>query len=196
RARMNAGQTADEIVNAVEPDPELATRPYLRATYDHPKFIVRNLLRLWGGGWNGNAADLLPSTSASQAAEIGDLAGAAERLGAEGGGGRAGGGGRCAARVAPRGGGDARGARGPGGAGAQARRLCPPARGGRGADGARHLPRGDAGRADRPGRGGHSQHRPRYGVRGQRPGLSSVSVAGPPRRAPPAAARPAPPSPC
>src|SRR5215468_3661429 len=84
RARMNAGQTADEIVHAVEPDPELATRPFLRATYDHPKFIVRNLLRLWGGWWNGNAADLLPSAPAVQATEIAHLAGGVERLVARG----------------------------------------------------------------------------------------------------------------
>ena len=51
--RLNAGQTPEEIFHAVEPDPELATRPFLQANYDHPKFIVRNLLRLWGGWWMG-----------------------------------------------------------------------------------------------------------------------------------------------
>jgi len=84
RARMNAGETAEEIIHAVEPDPELASRPFLGATYDHPKFIVRNLLRLWGGWWNGNAADLLPSTPAGQATEIAHLAGGVERLVARG----------------------------------------------------------------------------------------------------------------
>jgi glyoxylase-like metal-dependent hydrolase (beta-lactamase superfamily II) len=78
--RMNAGQTPEEIVHAVEPDPELATRPYLQARYDHPKFIVRNLLRLWGGWWNGNAADLLPATWERQAAEIARLAGGVDAL--------------------------------------------------------------------------------------------------------------------
>jgi len=73
--RMNAGETPEEIVHAVEPDPELAARPFLQANYDHPKFIVRNLLRLWGGWWNGNAADLLPATAQAQAAEIAALAG-------------------------------------------------------------------------------------------------------------------------
>jgi glyoxylase-like metal-dependent hydrolase (beta-lactamase superfamily II) len=75
RDRMNAGETQEEIVNEVEPDAELAKRTFLQPTYDHPKFIVRNLLRLWGGWWNGNAADLLPSPSAAQAAEIARLAG-------------------------------------------------------------------------------------------------------------------------
>ena len=73
--RMNAGETPEAIVQAVEPDAELATRPYLQPRYDHPKFIVRNLLRLWGGWWNGNAADLLPATWAVQAREIAGLAG-------------------------------------------------------------------------------------------------------------------------
>jgi glyoxylase-like metal-dependent hydrolase (beta-lactamase superfamily II) len=78
--RMNAGETPEAIFHAVEPDPELARRPYLRARYDHPKFIVRNLLRLWGGWWNGNAADLLPATFEAQAREIAELAGGVEAL--------------------------------------------------------------------------------------------------------------------
>jgi glyoxylase-like metal-dependent hydrolase (beta-lactamase superfamily II) len=78
--RMNAGQSPEEIFHAVEPDPELSTRPYLQARYDHPKFIVRNLLRQWGGWWNGNAADLLPSTWAAQAQEIATLAGGVAAL--------------------------------------------------------------------------------------------------------------------
>jgi glyoxylase-like metal-dependent hydrolase (beta-lactamase superfamily II) len=84
RTRMNAGQTADEIFHAVEPDPELARRPFLRATYDHPKFIVRNLLRLWGGWWDGNAATLLPAPWAVQAAEVARLAGGVAALVARG----------------------------------------------------------------------------------------------------------------
>jgi glyoxylase-like metal-dependent hydrolase (beta-lactamase superfamily II) len=74
-ARLNAGEVPEAIVHAVEPDPDLATRPYLRATYDHPKFVVRSLLRLWGGWWTGNPADLLPATWAAQAREIAALAG-------------------------------------------------------------------------------------------------------------------------
>ena len=73
--RMNAGESPESIFHAVEPDPELSRRPFLQAHYDHPKFIVRNLLRLWGGWWNGNAADLLPATWEAQAREIAELAG-------------------------------------------------------------------------------------------------------------------------
>jgi hypothetical protein len=84
RRRMNAGETPDEIFHAVEPDAELAKRPFLRATYDHPKFIVRNLLRLWGGWWNGNAAELLPATPARQAEEIAALRGGVDKVIARG----------------------------------------------------------------------------------------------------------------
>jgi alkyl sulfatase BDS1-like metallo-beta-lactamase superfamily hydrolase len=37
-------------------------------------------LRLWGGWWNGIAADLLPATSQAQAAEIAKLAGGVAAL--------------------------------------------------------------------------------------------------------------------
>lgn len=78
--RMNRGETPEEIFHAVEPDAELASLPYLRSHYDHPKFIVRNLLRLWGGWWNGNAADLLPAPWQHQAQVIAELAGGVDAL--------------------------------------------------------------------------------------------------------------------
>ena len=74
-ARLNAGEAPDTIVHGVRSDPVLAKLPYLHEVYDHPQFIVRNLLRLWGGWWNGNAADLLPGTLEAQAKEIAALAG-------------------------------------------------------------------------------------------------------------------------
>ena len=82
--RLNAGQSPEEIFHAVEPDAELSTRPFLRVTYDHPKFIVRNLLRLWGGWWDGNAAGLLPAPWAEQGREIAALAGGIDALVARG----------------------------------------------------------------------------------------------------------------
>ena len=78
--RMNAGQTPEEIFHGVEPDAELSKRPFLQANYDHPKFIVRNLLRLWGGWWNGIASDLLPASPAVQAQEVARLAGGVTAL--------------------------------------------------------------------------------------------------------------------
>src|SRR5262245_48154200 len=73
--RLNAGETPEQIFHAVSSDPLLASRPYLLELYDYPKFIVRNLIRQWGGWWNGNAADLLPATMEVQAAEVAALAG-------------------------------------------------------------------------------------------------------------------------
>ncbi len=73
--RMNAGEMPEAIFHAVQPDPELSQRPYLQPDYDNPKFIVRNLLRQWGGWWNGNAAELLPATWEEQARQVAALAG-------------------------------------------------------------------------------------------------------------------------
>jgi glyoxylase-like metal-dependent hydrolase (beta-lactamase superfamily II) len=84
RDRLNAGERPEDIVHAVRPDPELSTRPYLRATYDHPSFIVRNLLRLWAGWWNGDASTLLPATPTAVATEVASLAGGTAALVARG----------------------------------------------------------------------------------------------------------------
>lgn len=82
--RLNAGETSEQIFHAVTSDPVLAKRPYLLEMYDHPKFIVRNLIRQWGGWWNGNAADLFPATPEAQAKEIAALAGGTGALVARG----------------------------------------------------------------------------------------------------------------
>lgn len=82
--RVNAGQNPEQIFHEVEPDAELSKRPFLRVVYDHPKFVVRNLLRLWGGWWNGNAADLLPATWEDQGREIAALSGGIDALVARG----------------------------------------------------------------------------------------------------------------
>jgi len=73
--RMNAGQSVDEIVHAVSPDPELARLPYIRSVYNHPQFIVRDILRSLGGWWDGEGPTLLPARLEEQAAEIVRLAG-------------------------------------------------------------------------------------------------------------------------
>lgn len=75
RNRMNAGQSYDEILHGVQPDPELAKLPFLRSVYNHPQFIVRDLLRNWGGWWDGVGGSLLPAPRDEQANEIIKLAG-------------------------------------------------------------------------------------------------------------------------
>ena len=82
--RMNRGDTYDEILHDVAPDPALAGKPYLRQVWNHSSFIVRDLLRLWGGWWTGRAADLLPATLHAQAAEIARLGGGVEAIVARG----------------------------------------------------------------------------------------------------------------
>jgi alkyl sulfatase BDS1-like metallo-beta-lactamase superfamily hydrolase len=81
-ALMNQGARLDELLQAVKlPDPLLA-RPYLRPSYDDPRFIIRNLWRLYGGWWDGNPATLLPAPEADLAAALAELAGGAGALAA------------------------------------------------------------------------------------------------------------------
>jgi glyoxylase-like metal-dependent hydrolase (beta-lactamase superfamily II) len=78
--RMAQGERADDIAGAVQPPADLAEVPYLQPLYDRPEFVVRNVMRLHGGWWNGNPADLLPATEAARAREIADLAGGVAAL--------------------------------------------------------------------------------------------------------------------
>ena len=79
-ALLNRGVPYDEIVLAVQPPADLASRPYLRPVYDHPEFIVRNVLRYFGGWWDQNAAMLMPASYDEQAREIVALAGGPAQL--------------------------------------------------------------------------------------------------------------------
>ncbi|MEW2352636.1 alkyl sulfatase dimerization domain-containing protein [Spirillospora sp. NPDC029432] len=79
---LNAGRTHDEIVESLRVPAELAGHPRLRAIYDRPEFICRNVIRRYSGWWNGHPADLLPATKAEQAAEIARLAGGTAALAA------------------------------------------------------------------------------------------------------------------
>ena len=83
-ARMNRGERGESIVHAVKPPAHLADRWYLQPLYDRPEFIVRNLLRLHGGWWNGNPAELLPAREEAVAQEIAALSGGAAALVARG----------------------------------------------------------------------------------------------------------------
>ncbi|SEG93061.1 Metallo-beta-lactamase superfamily protein [Nonomuraea solani] len=72
---LNAGARLDEIVHSVSPPEHLAGRPYLRARYDEPEFVVRNLWRLYGGWYDGNPAHLKPAPEAELAKAVAELAG-------------------------------------------------------------------------------------------------------------------------
>jgi len=83
-ARMNRGERGATIARDVSPPEHLTKRPYLEPLYDRPEFIVRNLLRLHGGWWNGNPAELLPAREDALAKEIAGLAGGVSALVARG----------------------------------------------------------------------------------------------------------------
>ena len=80
---MNAGASLNDILHSVEFPESLLERPYLRPIYDDPRFIVRNIWRLYGGWYDGNPAHLLPSPDRKLALALASLAGGAERLAGE-----------------------------------------------------------------------------------------------------------------
>ncbi|MGW6505656.1 alkyl sulfatase dimerization domain-containing protein [Nonomuraea angiospora] len=77
---LNEGARLDEIVHSVKAPEQLADRPYLRARYDEPEFVVRNLWRLYGGWYDGNPAHLKPAPEAALAKSVAELAGGAHAL--------------------------------------------------------------------------------------------------------------------
>jgi alkyl sulfatase BDS1-like metallo-beta-lactamase superfamily hydrolase len=77
---MNEGARLDDILQEVVIDDALLQRPYLRPSYDDPRFIVRNLWRLYGGWYDGNPARLNPPADRKLAAEVAALAGGALKL--------------------------------------------------------------------------------------------------------------------
>jgi glyoxylase-like metal-dependent hydrolase (beta-lactamase superfamily II) len=77
---MNEGRALDEILHLVKPLPELEHKPYLRAIYDEPEFIVRNIWRLYGGWFDGDPSSLKPAPKTSVARELADLSGGATAI--------------------------------------------------------------------------------------------------------------------
>lgn len=77
---MNAGARLDDIIHQVRVPDELMAKPYLRAGYDEPEFVVRNIWRLYGGWYDGNPARLKPAPDQAVAAEVARLAGGASEL--------------------------------------------------------------------------------------------------------------------
>ena len=77
---MNAGARLDDVIHGVRFPDELMRRPYLRPSYDDPRFIVRNLWRLYGGWYDGNPAHLNPAPEAELARAVLELAGGGSAL--------------------------------------------------------------------------------------------------------------------
>ena len=79
-AGLNEGKIHEEILASIEIPEELAKHWYVDALYDRPEFIARNLIRKYGGWWNGYSAELMPAPMPQRAREIIELAGGVERL--------------------------------------------------------------------------------------------------------------------
>jgi len=79
-ALMNEGKSLDHVLQAVEVPGHLRALPYLRAVYDHPQFLVRNVWRRYGGWYDGEPDNLLPAPRAQQATEWVALAGGVDRV--------------------------------------------------------------------------------------------------------------------
>lgn len=77
---LNSGRLPDDIVASLRIPAELANHPRLQGRYDKPEFICRNVIRRYGGWWNGYPADLLPAPKDDRAAEVARLAGGVDRL--------------------------------------------------------------------------------------------------------------------
>ena len=79
-ALMNQGATLDHVLHAVAAPAEYLSKPYLRAKYDDPEFLVRAIYHLYAGWFDGNPAHLKPAKTADLAAELARLAGGADKL--------------------------------------------------------------------------------------------------------------------
>ncbi len=77
---MNEGARLDDVIHAVSFPEALLARPYLRPSYDDPRFIVRNLWRLYGGWYDGNPARLNPAPDADLAGVVATLSGGVAAL--------------------------------------------------------------------------------------------------------------------
>jgi glyoxylase-like metal-dependent hydrolase (beta-lactamase superfamily II) len=67
-----------DIVHRVAPPKTEA--PWLQPVYDEAEFIIRNIIRYYGGWWSGRPSELKPATRSALAREIAELAGGAVAL--------------------------------------------------------------------------------------------------------------------
>ena len=68
------------MLHAVTAPAEYLSKPYLRARYDDPEFLVQAIYHLYAGWFDGNPAHLKPARSADLALELARLAGGANKL--------------------------------------------------------------------------------------------------------------------
>jgi alkyl sulfatase BDS1-like metallo-beta-lactamase superfamily hydrolase len=77
---MNAGERLDSILHSLKLPGEVMAKPYLRAVYDEPEFIIHNIWRLYGGWYDGNPSRLKPASDAAIAVEMASLSGGVDVL--------------------------------------------------------------------------------------------------------------------
>lgn len=77
---MNAGMTADEIVERVKLPPHLASEPYLQEFYGTVEFSVRSVFSGNLGWFDGNPSTLRPLAPFAQAQKMAQLAGGEGKL--------------------------------------------------------------------------------------------------------------------
>jgi alkyl sulfatase BDS1-like metallo-beta-lactamase superfamily hydrolase len=77
-AMENGSPPHVDIVTGVELP--TSDSPWLQPVYDDTEFLVRNIIRFYGGWWSGRPSELKPAPRASLAKEIASLSGGAEAL--------------------------------------------------------------------------------------------------------------------
>lgn len=72
---LNAGKIHEEILAEISIPEHLRQFHYLDPLYDRAEFIARNVIREYGGWWDGFSSHVLPAKMADRAREIANLAG-------------------------------------------------------------------------------------------------------------------------
>jgi alkyl sulfatase BDS1-like metallo-beta-lactamase superfamily hydrolase len=78
--RLNAGQWHEQILEEVDLPADLKEKPYLAPIYGCPRFVVHGILRRYSGWFDGNPANLFPSTRAEIGQDVIAVAGGAGPL--------------------------------------------------------------------------------------------------------------------
>jgi glyoxylase-like metal-dependent hydrolase (beta-lactamase superfamily II) len=72
---LNAGKPHEAILAEIRIPEHLRKFSYLDPLYDRPEFIAQNVIRKYGGWWDGFSSSVLPATMEDQAKQVVDLAG-------------------------------------------------------------------------------------------------------------------------
>ncbi len=77
---LNSGKNHEEIMQSIQIPEQLKQFFYIDPLYDRPEFIARNVIRQYGGWWDGFSSHLLPAPMREQSAVITELAGGTEAM--------------------------------------------------------------------------------------------------------------------